>query len=60
MKPSISPETFKVLPTGIPLSDAQLAGIYEGYGYLESFVARVNAPLPRASEPALTFSAEAK
>src|SRR6185437_9314725 len=62
MKPSISPETFKTLmaQTGIPLSDAQLAGIYEGYGYLESFVARVNAPLPREAEPALTFSTEAK
>ena len=62
MKPSISPETFKTLmaQTGIPLSDSQLAGIYEGYGYLESFVARVNAPLPREAEPALTFSTETK
>ena len=60
MKPSISPEEFGTLlkQTGLALSPQQAGLVYEGYGYLEAMIARVNAPLPREAEPALTFRAE--
>ena len=60
MKPSISLEEFATLlkPTGLKLTPEQVSRIYEGYGYLEALIARVNAPLPRDAEPALTFAAE--
>lgn len=59
MKPSIDLATFATLvdQSGLTLTLEQIASIYEGYGYLEAMIARVNAPLPREAEPALIFRA---
>ncbi len=60
MKPEVDLATFKTLMahTGLSLSDAQVAGIYEGYGPLLGMLERINRPLPREAEPALTFDPE--
>jgi len=60
MKPTIDFATFETLmaQTGLSLTTDQLRGVYEGYGGLQAMLARVNAPLPREAEPALTFDAE--
>ncbi len=60
MKPTIDFATFETLmaQTGLSLTIDQLRGVYEGYGGLQAMLARVNAPLPREAEPALTFDAE--
>lgn len=60
MKPTIDFATFETLmaQTGLSLTSDQLRGVYEGYGGLQAMLARVNAPLPREAEPALTFDAE--
>lgn len=60
MKPSIDLATFATLldQSGLRLTLEQIASVYEGYGYLEAMIARVNTPLPREAEPALIFRAE--
>ncbi len=60
MKPTIDFATFETLmaQTGLSLTSDQLRGVYEGYGGLQAMLARVNAPLPREAEPALTFDVE--
>lgn len=60
MKPSIDLATFATLVdhSGLTLTPEQIASVYEGYGYLEAMIARVNAPLPREAEPALIFRPE--
>lgn len=60
MNPSIDLETFAAMMarTGLSLTPAQVSEIYQGYGGLEAMLARVNVPLPREAEPALTFDPE--
>ncbi|WP_159995165.1 hypothetical protein [Roseomonas sp. 18066] len=62
MKPSISEQDFSVLvaQAGLPLSAEQQRDIYAIYGLVEQQVARMHAPLPRAAEPALTFTPGSK
>jgi hypothetical protein len=60
MTPSISAAEFAVLAkqSGLPLTEAQRATLYEAYGHLEQMVERVHKALPREAEPALTFRPE--
>jgi hypothetical protein len=60
VKSSVSEQDFAVLArrTGIPLTDAQIAVLYEAYGWVEGMTASLRAPRDRAAEPALTFDAE--
>ena len=62
MPPKISMAEFEVLvaQAGLPLSPAQKQELHQHYGLLESMVARVNTPLPREAEPALTFTPEVR
>jgi hypothetical protein len=62
MKPSISEAEFEVMAkqTGLPLSAAQKAMLYEVYGMLEEMLARVNTPMPREAEPAHIFVPEVR
>lgn len=59
-KPSISKAEFAVLvkQTGLVLTKAQRATLYEGFAYVEYMVARVHTPLPREAESALIFRPE--
>lgn len=43
---------------GLPLTPEQVRVIMPGAEIFQRMVERVNAPLPREAEPALTFTAE--
>jgi len=43
---------------GVHLSPAQLHAILPGAAIVRAMIARVNAPLPREAEPAVTFNPE--
>jgi hypothetical protein len=45
---------------GLKLTPAQLREILPGAELFRGMIARVNAPLPREAEPALTFDVEQK
>ena len=45
---------------GLPHSPEQVKAILPGAEIVQCLVARVNAPLPREAEPALTFDVEQK
>jgi hypothetical protein len=62
MKPSVSEEEFAVMAkqTGIPLSTAQVATLYEAYGYVEAMNATLRGARDRSAEPAHTFKAETR
>ena len=45
---------------GLPHSPEQVRAILPGAEIVQRMVARVNAPLPREAEPALTFDVEQK
>jgi hypothetical protein len=45
---------------GLELTPAQVKEILPGAVIFEGLIARVNAPLPREAEPALTFDVEQK
>ena len=44
--------------SGLTLTQDQLRGVYGGYDGLQAMLERVNKPLPREAEPALTFDPE--
>ena len=56
MKASIGEAEFEVMAkqTGLPLSAAQKAMLYEVYGMLEDMIARVTTPMPPRISPAAT------
>jgi hypothetical protein len=62
MKPNISQAEFEVLiaQTGLPLSAAQRAALYEPYALVEAMVALVSKPMPREAEPSLIFTPEVR
>jgi hypothetical protein len=62
MATNISADDFKVLAdqTGLKLSDAQRATLYEAYGYVEKMAERVRTPRGREAEPALIFVPEVR
>jgi len=62
MPPKISMAEFEVLvaQSGLPLSPAQKQEIHHAYALLEEMLARVNTPMPREAEPALTFNPEVR
>jgi hypothetical protein len=43
---------------GLDLTPAQIEAILPGAAIFRRMIARVNAPLPREAEPALTFDVE--
>ena len=45
---------------GLPHSPEQVKAILPGAEIVQRLLARVNAPLPREAEPALTFDVEQK
>jgi hypothetical protein len=45
---------------GLPHSPDQVKAILPGAEIIQRLIARVNAPLPREAEPALTFDVEQK
>ncbi len=45
---------------GLVLTPEQVRGILPGAVIFQGLIARVNAPLPREAEPALTFDVEQK
>jgi hypothetical protein len=45
---------------GLPHSSEQVKAILPGAEIVQRLLARVNAPLPREAEPALTFDVEQK
>ena len=45
---------------GLSLTPEQVKGILPGAVILQGLIARLNAPLPREAEPALTFDVEQK
>ncbi len=47
-----------VARSGLTLSPAQMASLREGYALILPLLERLHAPLPRAAEPALTFTPE--
>ena len=46
--------------SGLTLTDAQKAALYQVYPLLRGMVDRVTAAMPREAEPALTFKPEMK
>jgi hypothetical protein len=58
--PPVTKEEFDVLAaqTGLPLSDAQKATLFEVYPILQDMIACVTAPMPREAEPSLIFVPE--
>ena len=58
----LTPAEFETLAarTGIPFTDAQKTTLREALTNLDRFAALVSRPLPRAAEPALTFSVETR
>ncbi len=45
---------------GMPHSSEQVKAILPGAAIVQRMLARMNAPLPREAEPALTFAVEQK
>jgi hypothetical protein len=45
---------------GLELTPDQVKGLLPGAAIFQALIARVNAPLPREAEPALTFDVEQK
>jgi hypothetical protein len=45
---------------GLTLTPDQVKGLLPGAVIFQGLIARVNAPLPREAEPALTFDVEQK
>src|SRR5512145_3339060 len=45
---------------GLTLTPDQIKGLLPGAAIFQGLIARVNAPLPREAEPALTFDVEQK
>jgi hypothetical protein len=60
--PPIDEAALKVLlaRAGLPHSPEQVKAILPGAKIVQGLIARVNAPLPREAEPALTFDVEQK
>ena len=60
--PPIEEATLTVLlaRAGLPHSPEQVKAILPGAEIVQRLIARVNAPLPREAEPALTFDVEQK
>lgn len=60
MKPSASAEEFAVMArrTGIPLTDEQIATLYEAYGWVEAMTATLHRQRDISVEPALIFRPE--
>jgi len=60
--PPIDEATLRVLlvRAGLPHSPEQVKAILPGAEIIQRLIARVNAPLPREAEPALTFDVEQK
>jgi len=58
--PEITKDEFTTLAkqTGLPLSDAQVATLFDVYPTLQTLIAKATAPMPREAEPSLTFTAE--
>jgi hypothetical protein len=46
--------------TGLTLTPDQVKALLPGAVIFQSLIARVNAPLPREAEPAVTFDVEQK
>lgn len=45
---------------GLTLTPDQVRGLLPGAAIFQGLIARVNAPLPREAEPAVTFDVEQK
>ena len=45
---------------GLTLTPDQIRGLLPGAAIFQALIARVNAPLPREAEPAVTFDVEQK
>lgn len=45
--------------SGLPLSEAQIATLFQAWPMLQAMMARVSAPLPREAEPSVVFKPEA-
>ena len=45
--------------SGLPLSEAQKATLFQAWPMLRAMMARVSAPLPREAEPSVVFQPEA-
>ncbi|HET6183158.1 MAG TPA: hypothetical protein VFA03_06135 [Acetobacteraceae bacterium] len=62
MAQEIGEAEFKLLvaAAGLTLSAAQLATLRHGYGLFRALLARVNEPMPREAEPALTFDPDVR
>lgn len=60
--PPIDEAALKILlaRAGLPHSPEQVEAILPGAEIVQRLLARVNAPLPREAEPALTFTVEQK
>lgn len=60
LEPNIDKAEFAVLArrSGVPLSDEEIALLYEGYGWFERFVADLDRPADARAEPALIFAPE--
>jgi hypothetical protein len=61
MQPKTSLADFEALVrrAELPLTPAQIAEIYSGWGYVEGMLARLRTPdRGREAEPALTFQPE--
>jgi hypothetical protein len=58
--PSIDKAAFAVLArrSGVPLTDEDIATLYEGYYWFEQLVADLDRPADAAAEPALVFRPE--
>lgn len=62
MASDISKTAFDALyeKSGLPLSDAQKATLYQAYPLLRRMIDRATAAMSREAEPALTFQPEVK
>ena len=62
MPPSIDETELAAIlkRAGLTLTPAQVKDILPGAVIFQGLIARVNAPLPREAEPALTFDVEQK
>ena len=62
MPPSIDEAQLDAIlkRAGLSLTPEQVKGLLPGATIFQGLIARVNAPLPREAEPALTFDVEQK
>lgn len=62
MPPSIDEAQLDAIlkRAGLSLTPEQVKGLLPGAVIFQGLIARVNAPLPREAEPALTFDVEQK